>query len=230
MLSFWQRHVAHKARILFLGALCAGFSSCARTNRDAIGSERARSQKMPAVFIDAGHGGHDPGAQVAQVKEKDLALACALRIATVLRARGYRVQMSRSSDQFIPLTGRVQMAERAGSALFVSIHFNSAPNVRAHGVELFYYQDAKRPRRLGASEQLGSCILNSVASAGIQTRGVHAGNFCVIRETSMPAVLVEGGFLTNRQERRLLTDMRYLQRLADAVAQGIDAYVRQGRD
>lgn len=180
----------------------------------------------PLIVLDAGHGGSDEGTKVNALMEKRLSLITTLLTKTHLEELGYRVILTRSKDAFVSLSRRVLIANKAQSSLFVSIHFNSAPSVEAKGIEIFYY-NAKEIWRARASKRLASCILNRIISqTEAKSRGVKQGNFHVIRETSMPAVLVEGGFLTNKDERIKLRERDYLDRLSIGIAQGIDRYMK----
>jgi N-acetylmuramoyl-L-alanine amidase len=180
----------------------------------------------PLIVIDAGHGGTDEGAKVNTFMEKKIALTTALLTKKHLEELGYRVIMTRSRDVFLPLPRRVSIANKTKGSLFVSVHFNSSPSVEAQGIEIFYY-DSKELWRTRASKRLAGCILNDVlGQTEAISRGIKQGNFHVIRETDMPAVLVEGGFITNREERAKLRDRAYLDRLAVGIAQGIDKYMK----
>ena len=180
----------------------------------------------PLIVIDAGHGGTDEGAKVNTFMEKKLALTTALLAKKHLEELGYRVIMTRSRDVFLPLPRRVSIANKTKGSLFVSVHFNSSPSIEAKGIEIFYY-DSKELWRARASKRLANCILNDVIDqTEAISRGTKQGNFHVIRETDMPAVLVEGGFITNRDERAKLRDRAYLDRLAVGIAQGIDKYMK----
>jgi N-acetylmuramoyl-L-alanine amidase len=180
----------------------------------------------PLVIIDPGHGGTDEGAKVNTFMEKKLALTTALLTKKHLEELGYRVMMTRSRDVYLPLQRRVSIANKTKGSLFVSIHFNSSPSVEAHGIEIFYF-DSKELWRTKASKRLANCILyRTVGQTDAISRGIKQGNFHVIRETDMPAVLVEGGFITNREERTKLREKAYLDKLAVGIAQGIDKYMR----
>lgn len=180
----------------------------------------------PLIILDAGHGGTDEGAKVNTFMEKKIALTAALLTKKHLEELGYRVIMTRSRDVFLPLPRRVLIANKTKGSLFVSVHFNSSPSVEAQGIEIFYY-DSKEIWRTRASKRLADCILFQVIDqTDAISRGIKQGNFHVIRETEMPAVLVEGGFMTNRDERAKLRDRAYLDRLAVGIAQGIDKYMK----
>ncbi len=180
----------------------------------------------PLVIIDAGHGGTDEGAKVNAFMEKKLALTTALLAKKHLEELGYRVIMTRSRDVYLPLQRRVAIANKTKGSLFVSVHFNSSPSREAKGIEIFYF-DSKELWRTRASKRLAGCILHRViGQTDALSRGIKQGNFHVIRETDMPAVLVEGGFITNRDERGKLREKEYLDRLAIGIAQGVDRYMR----
>ncbi len=170
----------------------------------------------PTVVIDAGHGGHDRGGVPGdRYAEKIYTLDVARRLQARLREAGYRTKMTRDGDYFVSLGGRCAIANSQSNAIFVSIHFNSAPREGANGIETYYYS-----RRSGS---LASAVHRSVVRAvGTEDRHLRARGFYVIRNTRCPAILVECGFLTNRSEgARIAGSAAYRQRLADAIARGI---------
>jgi N-acetylmuramoyl-L-alanine amidase len=180
----------------------------------------------PLIILDAGHGGTDEGAKVSTFMEKRVTLVTTLLIKKHLEELGYRVILTRSRDIYLPLQRRVSIANKTKGSLFVSVHFNSSPSVDAQGIEIFYY-DSKEAWRARASKRLANCILHhTIDQTAAVSRGVKQGNFHVIRETDMPSVLVEGGFITNREERGKLRDKAYLERLSVGIAQGIDKYMK----
>jgi N-acetylmuramoyl-L-alanine amidase len=186
----------------------------------------SRDTLKPLIVLDAGHGGTDEGAKVSAFLEKKIALTTAFLTKKHLEGLGYRVVMTRSRDIYLPLQRRVSIANKTKGSLFVSLHFNSSSSVDAQGIEVFYY-DSKELWRTRASKRLANCILYRVVDkTAAVSRGIKQGNFHVIRETEMPAVLVEGGFMTHREERRKLRDREYLDNLAAGIAQGIDKYMR----
>jgi len=180
----------------------------------------------PLIILDAGHGGVDEGAKVSTFMEKKLTLATSLLIKKHLEEMNYRVIMTRNRDVYLPLQRRVSIANKTKGSLFVSVHFNSSPSTEAKGVEIFYF-DSKELWRTRASKRLAGCILQRIVQqTDAVSRGIKQGNFHVIRETDMPAVLVEGGFMTNKEERGNLREKAYLDRIAVGVAQGIDRYMK----
>ncbi len=184
------------------------------------------STLKPLIVLDAGHGGTDEGAKVNTFMEKRLTLMTSLLVRRHLEELGYRVIMTRSKDVYLPLPRRVAIANKTKGSLFVSVHFNSSPRPDAKGIEIFYF-DSKEMWRTRASKRLANCILHRVLDqTEAVSRGIKQGNFHVIRETDMPAVLVEGGFMTNKEERSRLRDREYLNRLSIGIAQGIDKYMK----
>ena len=175
----------------------------------------------PLVVIDAGHGGQDRGGMPGQaIPEKGYALDVAKRLDSTLRRAGYSTVMTRSSDVFISLDQRVAIANQYRNAIFISIHFNGAPNYEASGIETYYYSGRE-------SAALASSIHRSVLSAtGSPDRRIRTRSLFVIRRTKIPAVLCELGFLTNRAEYRRIDTGSYRQRLAEAVARGVTARYR----
>jgi N-acetylmuramoyl-L-alanine amidase len=167
------------------------------------------------VVIDAGHGGHDRGGIPGQrVAEKDMNLDVALRLRNILSANGYNVVMTRSSDVFVPLGGRVAIANSYRNAIFVCIHFNATPRSGASGIETYFYSRESLP--------LASAIHYYVAGgAPSENRGVRRRGYFVLRRTNIPAVLVECGFLTNPTEAAYAQSASYRQRLAEEIAAGV---------
>lgn len=182
--------------------------------------------KHPLIVLDAGHGGTDEGTKVNALKEKRLTLVTVFLIKKYLEEMGYRVALTRGRDIFLSLPKRVSIANKSKATLFVSVHYNSAPSVDAHGIEIFYY-DSKEIWRSRASKRLAHCLLHRmIDQTEAASRGVKAGNFHVIRETAMPSVIVEAGFITNQKERQKLKDREYIDRVALGIAQGIDKYIK----
>ncbi|BAT56284.1 Cell wall hydrolase/autolysin [Nostoc sp. NIES-3756] len=174
------------------------------------------------VLIDPGHGGKDPGAiGIGGVREKDIILPISERIAQTLQQNGVQVVLTRNSDYFVSLPGRVQMAERVGADVFVSIHANSAGAGRpdVSGLETYYYDNG-----LGLARVVHNNILQSV---NVRDRGVRRARFYVLRKSSMPSILVETGYLTGRDDVSKLRNAAYQRQMADAIARGILQYLRR---
>ncbi|TAE54394.1 MAG: N-acetylmuramoyl-L-alanine amidase [Nostocales cyanobacterium] len=173
------------------------------------------------VIIDPGHGGKDPGAiGIAGVREKDIILPISLRVAEVLQQNGVQVILTRDSDYFVTLPGRVQMAERAKADVFVSIHANSAGLNRPEvsGLETYYYDSG-----LSLARVVHNAILQRV---NVRDRRVRKARFYVLRRSSMPSILVETGYVTGREDVAKLQSRAYQNQMADAIAEGILQYLR----
>ncbi len=170
----------------------------------------------PTVVIDAGHGGHDRGGVPGdRYAEKIYTLDVARRLEARLRAAGYRTAMTRRGDYFVGLSQRCAIANSQRNAIFVSIHFNSAPREGANGIETYYYSR----RSAGLASAVHSRLVRATST---EDRRLRVRGFYVIRNTRVPAVLAECGFLTNRSEGRLIAGSpAYRQRLADALASAI---------
>jgi N-acetylmuramoyl-L-alanine amidase len=173
------------------------------------------------VIIDPGHGGKDSGALgIGGVQEKDIILPIGKRIAEILERNGIQVIMTRDSDFFVSLPGRVTIAERANADVFVSVHANSAGANRPEvsGLETYHYDTGLTLARIVHSK-----ILQTL---NIRDRNVRKARFYVLRKNSMPAILVETGYLTGRDDVSKLRTTAYQNQMAEAIAQGIIQYLR----
>jgi N-acetylmuramoyl-L-alanine amidase len=173
-----------------------------------------------AVIIDPGHGGSDPGAVgVGGLREKDIVLSISQQVAQILQQNGVQAVMTRLDDRTVELEPRVDMANRMNATLFVSIHANAATNAAASGIETFYYSSGAR---------LAQYVQNSIMASFSQlpNRGVKQARFYVLRNSSMPSILVETGFVTNNYDAYMLGDPAQRSRMAQAIAQGILQYLR----
>jgi N-acetylmuramoyl-L-alanine amidase len=186
------------------------------------------SHRNISIVIDPGHGGYDPGAlsKHSKYKEKNLTLTTGLMLKEHLRYLGYNVVMTRKRDTFISLTKRSSLANKRKSTLFVSIHYNAAPNLKANGIEIFYYKPLRGSERSSYSKKLAQAVLSGILlHTKATSRGVKDGSFHVIRATKMPSILVEGGFITNEKEMSKLRSPAYLNRISWGIAQGINSFV-----
>lgn len=200
----------------------------AQARKQRIHQEQQKKQKY-LIIVDAGHGEFDFGAHTKLCKEKQLCLTTAILVEKHLKELGYRVLMTRNMDRFLPLKQRVALANQSKGNLFVSLHYNAAKNTAAHGMEVYYYNKKSKTRAL-RSKCLAQYVLSKMlANTGAISRGVKAGNFCVIRETTMPAILIEGGFITNSKEAKLLNDRKYLDKIAFGISQGIDRFLTEDK-
>jgi N-acetylmuramoyl-L-alanine amidase len=181
-----------------------------------LGSDR------PRVVIDPGHGGDDPGAiGINGLREKDIILSIAQDVEEILSEQDIDVVMTRDTDVFISLEGRTDLANDLDADLFVSIHANSINLSRpdVSGLETYYYQSGRR-----LAEVIHWSILNGV---DIDDRSIRRARFFVLRHSTMPAVLVEVGFVTGEVDAANLRDSNHRRRMAEAIARGIVEYIKQ---
>lgn len=186
-------------------------------------------KEQSVIIIDPGHGGEDFGTHslgTPKYQEKYLNLSTAQLVRGYLQQFGYKVIMTRNDDTFIPLDQRASFANDIKPKLFVSVHFNSAPSREAEGIEVFYFRNEDDKTRSTQSKQLAQAILDkTLKNTNAKSRGVKHGNYAVLRQTNMPAVLIEGGFLTSEAEMEKIKDANYLKSLALGIAQGIQEYI-----
>jgi N-acetylmuramoyl-L-alanine amidase len=199
---------------------------------------------VPVVVIDPGHGGSDPGTQslYGGPKEKEYTLDWALRLGSILATNGWRVYLTRTNDIDLPISNRVVFAEQKRADLFLSLHFNAAPDDQSQeGLETYcltpvgmpstltrgYGDDARAVYPNNAYDEQNLLLAARVHKALLQSgltrdRGVRRARFLgVLRGQQRPAVLVEGGYLSNARESRLIASSVHRQKLAEAVAQAL---------
>jgi N-acetylmuramoyl-L-alanine amidase len=200
--------------------------------------------KVQTVVLDPGHGGHDKGQVSRYGAEKDFALDVARKLRPILQAKGLRVIMTREGDYFVPLEVRAKIANAARNSIFVSIHFNATnddPN--ATGFEIFSFTPRGAPSTSDGTAAASSVNLQPGSSVDAQSlalsaciyhsvlghlreydRGIKRARFAVLRLTKVPAVLIEGGFLTERGESKLISNKDWRAKLAGAIGIGIESY------
>jgi N-acetylmuramoyl-L-alanine amidase len=199
---------------------------------------------IQTVVLDPGHGGYDKGQMSRYGNEKDFALDVARKLRPLLQAKGLRVIMTREGDYFVPLEVRAKIANAARNSIFVSIHFNAtSDNPDATGFEIFSFTPRGAPSTSDTaltstsysmqpgsavdaqSMALSACIYHSVLGHIPEyDRGIKRARFAVLRLTNVPAVLIEGGFLTDRGEAKLIANKDWRAKLAGAISVGIDSY------
>lgn len=175
------------------------------------------------VCIDPGHSGPvEPGVCAGGVRECDIVLEVSRFVADYLRCIGVDVMLTRDGDiDTDDLDFRVRMANDWPADVYISIHANAAENTAARGVETYHYPGSP------GGEFLASCIQRQLVCAEYTVdRGVKSADFYVLRETNMPAVLVEVGFVTNATDREILTSTGGPGYIAAAIALGLRDYIR----
>lgn len=199
----------------------------------------SRNSILRTVVIDAGHGGHDAGAVSPYAREKDCNLAVARKLRDLLKRAGFNVVMTRDSDIFLTLRQRVQIANRTPNSIFVSIHHNSGRSL-AEGIETFTlapqgttspFARSRRYADLEGNDQdseniaLATAIHSrAIKSSKAVDRGIQRARFSVLCTIERPAILFEGGFVSNAKEGRKIMSPQYQQMLAQSIYEGIVAY------
>ncbi len=183
----------------------------------------AGTKHIPTVYLDPGHGGADEGCARDGVLEKDLNLAIALLVRDKLEEQGYRVLMSRDADSYVPKEKRVEEANKAGADIYISIHQNATDEgAGVSGMEVWYAGDDSGRDSKRLAQLIQQQTIKSTGAAKRQLRG--DADFHVTGSTTMPACLIETGFLTNKAERRLLGLAEYQQQIADGIVRGVSYY------
>ncbi len=227
------------------GKILVSRTDVAKTIEPLLRPQRvANVGKVQTVILDPGHGGHDKGQVSRYGYEKDFNLDVARKLRPFLQAKGLRVIMTREGDYFVPLEVRAQIANATRNSIFVSIHFNGTnDDPSATGFEIFSFtprgapstsDNAAAPSSLSMqpgsevdaqSMALSVCIYHSLLGHIPQfDRGIKRARFAVLRLTRVPAVLIEGGFLTERGESQLIAKKDWRTNLAQAIGVGIENY------
>src|SRR5437762_8100309 len=213
------------------------------TPRPAISSRRtAAPAPFRLVVLAPGHGGQDSGAMCGTIYEKDLTFDIAQRVDRLLQAQGLATLMTRVGDSYVSLADRAAVTNRARDCIFVSIHFNEGGKKAVGGVETYYaeHQAAPAPRLVSwipffngpaaesptlASQSLARFIQEAmVARTKAPDRGTKPEQFFVIANVDVPAVLVEAGFLTSKEDLAKLDSNDYREQMAAAISEGILRY------
>lgn len=181
----------------------------------------AAAYNFRTVIIDPGHGGHDKGGQWGRVYEKHLALDTSVRLESHLKKMGFNTMMTRRSDYFVSLPGRMNVANKNRNAIFVSIHYNYTWKQHVSGIETFYHSQQ--------SHELAKDVHRGVMSrVKVVDRGVKYARYYVIRNCNIPSILVEGGFVSNSNERSRMKTAWFRDAIARGIADGIQNFRRGG--
>ncbi|HWD93839.1 MAG TPA: N-acetylmuramoyl-L-alanine amidase [Verrucomicrobiae bacterium] len=204
-----------------------------------------RGIDIKTICLDPGHGGKDPGNRAGSNEEKKYTLLLAQEAAAQLRAAGFKVYFTRSSDSYVDLSTRPEIARRRGADVFVSLHFNSTEEGRGEvkGTEIFCCTPAGATSTNARGEGDTRWVVGNrndeknmllayqmqksyAKNVGVEDRGVKRARFQVLREATMPAILIEGGFMSHPSEGRKIYDPAYRKQMARAIVNGIVAYKR----
>jgi N-acetylmuramoyl-L-alanine amidase len=178
------------------------------------------------ICLDAGHGGHDPGATFNGVLEKTIALEMAQRLRICLFGKGHEVRLTREDDVFISIGSRARFANLMKADLFICLHMNADPDEdipgmkEARGAEIWIYPKSRRGGML--AQAIGARIVGAFPDE--PWRGVKEEEFGVLVMTSMPAVLIEMGFIDHSETSRRMADPIVQRVMAEAIAQGVEDY------
>lgn len=169
------------------------------------------------IALDAGHGGNDGGTFSGDILEKDITLAVTEYMKELLEQRGAAVIMTRTTDEYVGLDERANMANQSAAELFVSIHCNSyEDDTSIKGLECYYQKDSAEGKKLAEN------IVGALEAKGnVDSRGAKPENYYVLKHTGIPAVLIELGYLSNRSERQQLVSREYQQKLAEELVESI---------
>lgn len=227
---------------LAAGQVCVSEVDYTKTIRPALQPGSVdQIRPFKTVVLDAGHGGHDRGGSSKHGVEKEFALDLSRRVRSGLQRAGLRVVMTRDKDAFIPLESRPRVANALSSSIFVSLHFNSAEwRPSASGVEVYCLpprgvppagqdrvlaRDGKQEAGHATEPQnfiLANAIQHSIlAETKMDDRGVKRARFAVLRGAKVPAVLVEGGFMSNSEEAKKIASPDWREGLAQSIVTGI---------
>jgi len=192
-----------------------------RTLTVAFAGAGRRGPVVPAVIIDPGHGGDDPGAIGPHgTHEADVVLGIGSMVRDALEGQGIRVVMTRTTNTSVALEDRPDLAQRYGGVLFVSIHANASSDSSVQGTTTYYYTPQSRP--------LAELVQTEVTHAlGEPDRGLQTARFYVIVNAQMPAILIETAFISNPKEEAMLCDPAVQRRIADAIARGIEKFLAE---
>jgi N-acetylmuramoyl-L-alanine amidase len=228
------------------GAALISLEDLRSTIEPIVSPRKASSTNSPVktICLDPGHGGKDTGKAEGRHYEKKYTLLLAQETAELLKAEGFKVVTTRSNDEMVELPDRPQIASRLRADVFVSMHYNASATVGVHGVEVFclappgvnssddgggrsYHPaesgNAQDDRNVLLAYQVQKSITHSLP---LEDLGLKRSHFEVLRLAHVPAILVEGGFLSNPQDARNIYDSAFRKRMARAIADGIIAYNR----
>lgn len=214
----------------------------AATTIEPILFPRKTDARLQTVCLDPGHGGKDTGFSEGHNYEKKYSLLLAREVADLLKKDGLQVLLTRDSDDYVDLPSRSQMAKREGADMFVSLHYNAAPQHDVRGIEVYCLAPAgmnssgdgggkaPHPREMGNAHDQQNALLayemlkTVTTSMPLEDRGMKRSRFEVLRDAAMPAILIEGGFMSNPSDAKNIYDSAFRKRMAQAIADGILAY------
>jgi N-acetylmuramoyl-L-alanine amidase len=228
------------------GALIAQFDLDTAIRPLLSPSHYVDSKKITTICLDPGHGGKDSGNRVGFHYEKNYTLPLAVELRDQLKKLGFNVVLTRSADTFVDLPVRPAIANKAGADLFVSLHFNATEYEKnaVSGPETYCITPvgAASSNAQGEGGDYGATPANRfgdkslllayqmekslVQNLGANDRAVRRARFAVLRDAAMPAILIEGGYMTNPTESKKIYDAAYRKQMASAIVKGILNYLK----
>lgn len=201
------------------------------------------AEKVNTIVLDAGHGGHDNGAWSIYGREKQYSLDVVFRTRKLLEQSGYKVVLTRTTDDFIPLHERAAIASKYDNALFISVHFNSGgagtgletytlaprgvPSMMADGPRISDLELCAGNARDAENMALATATHAAlVVKSRLYDRGIKRARFVVIRDIHIPGVLIEGGFMSNSYDAKVIATPEYRQQMATSIVTAINNYRR----
>lgn len=202
----------------------------------------AKDRKVMVIALDAGHGGKDPGYQIGSKQEKIYTMMLAKEVKDQLEDAGLKTFMTRRSDTYVERSDRAELSQKARADLFVSLHYNTAPDPGAKGVETYCITPFGAEATNGSEQALRTFpgnrydaqsvllayeVQRSITrSLDLADRGVRRAGFEVLRRAPMPSILIEGGFMSNPSDSKKVFDEDHRREMARAIVDGILAYKR----
>lgn len=237
-----------KLKTLYILILCAIFvvicviMVASFSDIATLTSKEISADDNPVIIVDAGHGGEDGGAEADGALEKDINLAISRRVADILRLSGYTVKEVRTEDISVysddaetlrekkvsDLKNRVALFNESTNQIAVSIHQNKFDSAKYHGTQVFY--SLKHPDSMNLAKAIQTSVVMLLQNDNTRELKSAGDDIYILRNTEVPAVIVECGFLSNPEERAKLTEDEYQQEIAYAIAMGTMDYCQQKKD
>ncbi|MDR0880553.1 MAG: N-acetylmuramoyl-L-alanine amidase [Clostridioides sp.] len=189
-------------------------------------SQAKKKSKQYTILIDPGHGGNDKGTLSTDhegIYEKDVTIKIGKQIAEKLSKQDdIEIIMTRTDDEYVSLSERAAMAKQYNVDALVSIHINAQVGANdARGIETWY-----RTGSTDGSDKFARVVQDTLLTyVDDRDRGIFENNFQVLRESNVPSILVECGFITNKEDEKNLFDSKYVSQLSDGIAQGVLSYI-----
>ena len=204
------------AIIAFIGAYMTRNNQLS-TQNSTITSNDVIEEIPPLVVIDPGHGGWDPGAMNGKINEKDIVLDISLEVEKLLKEKNIDYYMLRSDDTYVSLEDRARIANEKKGRLFISIHINSFTDAAQSGILTAYNPYSP------IGKDMAIIMQSKIKNLGMRNREIMPRpNLYVLRHTEMPALLLEIGFLSNKNDLKLLTDNKFQKNCAQQIVSGIE--------